>query len=117
MRTLTPVQPHLDVRRNQKCPCGSGKKAKRCCLPRLKEMALLPPVVRTQAIVAGILGHWPTVEPPAPVPEAVQQRFKTLTDNLAATTTVTTEIAAAPQLDDATSITTEECSTCQATTD
>ena len=26
-------------------------------------LASLPPVVRTQAIVAGILGHWPTVEP------------------------------------------------------
>ena len=50
-------------RRNDHCPCGSGKKAKKCCLPRIKQLASLPPVVRTQAIVAGILGHWPTVEP------------------------------------------------------
>jgi hypothetical protein len=56
-------------RRNDRCPCGSGKKAKKCCLPRIKQLASLPPVIRTQAIVAGILGHWPTVEPmPRPAP-------------------------------------------------
>ena len=52
-----------NIRRNQPCPCGSGKKAKKCCLPRIKQLASLPPEVRTQAIIAGILGHWPTAEP------------------------------------------------------
>jgi len=75
---VLPVQRRVDIRRNQLCPCGSGKKAKKCCLPRLRAMAAMPPVVRTQAIVASILGHWPTTEPPAPIPAAVQQRFKNL---------------------------------------
>ena len=72
---ILPVQPHMDLRRNAPCPCGSGKKAKKCCLRRLAALSGLPPVVRTQALVAGILGHWPTVEPPRPVPAVVQQRF------------------------------------------
>lgn len=67
-----PVLRHLDIRRNQQCPCGSGKKAKRCCLPRLQAMATLPPAVATQAVVANILGHWPSAEtlPSVPVPSA-----------------------------------------------
>ena len=75
---VLPVQAHMDIRRNQPCPCKSGKKAKKCCLPRLKMLAALPPLVRTEAICAGILGHWPTVEPQAPVPAAVQNRFNEL---------------------------------------
>lgn len=27
----SPVTPHKTVRRNEACPCGSGKKSKRCC--------------------------------------------------------------------------------------
>ena len=46
--------------------------------PTASALSGLPPVVRTQALVAGILGHWPTVEPPRPVPAAVQQRFNAL---------------------------------------
>jgi hypothetical protein len=75
---VLPVQPKMDIRRNKPCPCGSGRKAKKCCLARIQMMAALPPVVRTQVIVAGVLGHWPTTEPPAPIPEAVQQRFRDL---------------------------------------
>jgi len=43
--------------RNEKCPCGSGKKAKRCCLDKLKALAALPPHLREQVVVAKILGH------------------------------------------------------------
>ena len=43
--------------RNDKCPCGSGKKAKKCCLAKLKAFAALPPAVREQVVVATILGH------------------------------------------------------------
>ena len=81
---VLPVQPHMDLRRNAPCPCGSGKKAKKCCLRRLAALSGLPPVVRTQALVAGILGHWPTIEPPRPVPAAVQQRFNDLAAQQAA---------------------------------
>ena len=42
-------------RRNDKCPCGSGKKAKRCCLPSIKAFAALPQSVREQIVVARIL--------------------------------------------------------------
>ena len=73
-----PVEPRINVRRNQPCPCGSGKKAKKCCLPRIKALADLHPEVRKQVVLAGILGHWPTVDPPAPTPVAVQQRFDEL---------------------------------------
>lgn len=43
--------------RNDKCPCGSGKKAKRCCLPAIQAFAALPHAVRKQIVVARILGH------------------------------------------------------------
>jgi len=43
--------------RNARCPCGSGKKAKRCCLTNIKLLASLPPEARQQLIVASILGH------------------------------------------------------------
>jgi hypothetical protein len=46
--------------RNHKCPCGSGKKAKRCCLNKLTALAALPPAVREQVVVAKILGQRPT---------------------------------------------------------
>ncbi len=85
---ILPVQPRMDIRRNQPCPCGSGRKAKKCCLARLKMMAALPPAVRTQVIVAGVLGHWPTTEPPPPVPAAVKQRY----DDLVAKQTAKTVI-------------------------
>ena len=43
--------------RNDKCPCGSGKKAKKCCLAKLKVFATLPPAIRRQVVVARILGR------------------------------------------------------------
>jgi len=46
--------------RNDKCPCGSGKKAKKCCLPGIKQFAALPPHIREQIIVNRILGQRPT---------------------------------------------------------
>jgi len=30
-----PVTPKYQVRRNQPCPCGSGRKAKKCCLKNI----------------------------------------------------------------------------------
>ena len=44
-------------RRNDKCPCGSGKKAKKCCLSAIKAFAALPQSVREQIVVARILGQ------------------------------------------------------------
>jgi hypothetical protein len=43
--------------RNDKCPCGSGKKAKKCCLPSIKAFAALPPHIREQVVVARILSR------------------------------------------------------------
>ena len=42
-------------RRNEPCPCGSGKKAKHCCLNKIKLFAALPPHVREQVVCASIL--------------------------------------------------------------
>jgi hypothetical protein len=42
--------------RNEKCTCGSGKKAKKCCLPAIKEFAGLPQAIREQIVVSRILG-------------------------------------------------------------
>jgi hypothetical protein len=36
--------------RNEKCPCGSGKKAKKCCLEKMKLVASLPDEVRKQIL-------------------------------------------------------------------
>jgi hypothetical protein len=52
--------------RNDKCPCGSGKKAKRCCLNNIKTLAALPPYLREQFIVANILRQ-PVGVTPAPL--------------------------------------------------
>jgi hypothetical protein len=54
---MQPIRRANTPRRNAKCPCGNGKKAKRCCLPNIHRLAALPPVVRTEAIVAQIFGH------------------------------------------------------------
>ena len=38
--TLAPVEnPFRDVGRNDPCPCGSGKKFKKCCLAKLDEVS------------------------------------------------------------------------------
>ena len=54
---LQPIRTEKLPRRNDKCPCGSGKKAKRCCLDKIKAFAALPPVLREQVVAAKILGH------------------------------------------------------------
>jgi hypothetical protein len=53
--------------RNDRCPCGSGKKAKRCCLSAIQVLAALPPHLRQQVVVAQILGH-PVLSPPPQPP-------------------------------------------------
>ncbi len=52
---LEPIRKSALPKRNEQCPCGSGKKAKRCCLPRMKMVAALPPHIRTQLMVDHIL--------------------------------------------------------------
>jgi hypothetical protein len=54
-----PIRCEKLPRRNEKCPCGSGKKAKKCCLGKIKTLAALPPELRRQVVVAKILGHDP----------------------------------------------------------
>ena len=38
------------IRRNEPCPCGSGKKAKRCCLPGIKALSNVPPEYRNMVL-------------------------------------------------------------------
>lgn len=54
---MEPIRKEKLPRRNDKCPCGSGKKAKRCCLDKIEALAALPPAVRQQVVVAKILGR------------------------------------------------------------
>ena len=58
--TMEPIRKEKTPRRNDKCPCGSGKKAKKCCLNKIKALAALPPDAREAVVAAKILGHWPT---------------------------------------------------------
>ena len=66
--------------RNSTCPCGSGKKIKKCCLRKINAIAALPPALRDSLIVNRIL-HGANAAPlpgatgPAPVPPAVAARF------------------------------------------
>jgi hypothetical protein len=41
--------------RNDPCPCNSGKKAKRCCLNKIKFLANLPPNVRERVVANALL--------------------------------------------------------------
>jgi hypothetical protein len=59
---LQPIRRERLPRRNEPCPCGSGKKAKKCCLDKINKFAALPSRVREQVIVERILGHPPHVE-------------------------------------------------------
>ena len=61
------------ISRNDPCPCGSGKKAKHCCLNKIKMLKALPPAVREQLIANSILGQPAFV--PQPVPAAVAEQF------------------------------------------
>ena len=54
---MEPIRKERLPGRNDKCPCGSGKKAKRCCLDKIKALAALPPHLREQIVVAKIIGH------------------------------------------------------------
>ena len=54
---MEPIRKEKLPRRNAKCPCSSGKKAKKCCLNKIKALAALPPVLREQVVSAKILGH------------------------------------------------------------
>lgn len=56
---LEPIRRERLPRRNEKCPCGSGRKAKKCCLDKIKTLAALPPERRQHVAVAKILGHDP----------------------------------------------------------
>ena len=60
------------IKRNQQCPCGSGKKAKHCCLRKIQALAAIPPEMRQGAIAAAILqkpiGFYDTVEVIDPEP-------------------------------------------------
>lgn len=63
------------VSRNDKCPCGSGKKAKKCCLNQIKALKALPDALRAQLITDSILRQ----PQPAPVPAAVAEKFAAVT--------------------------------------
>ncbi len=66
---LQPIRKEKLPRRNEKCPCGSGKKAKKCCLPSIRAFAALPQRVREQIVVARILGqHRPILAAADPGP-------------------------------------------------
>ena len=52
---LQPIRREKLPRRNDKCPCGSGKKAKKCYLDEIKAFAALPQRIREQIIVNRIL--------------------------------------------------------------
>jgi hypothetical protein len=58
---LQPIRKEKLPRRNDKCPCGSGKKAKKCCLPSIRAFAALPQSVREQIVVARILSRPNTI--------------------------------------------------------
>ena len=58
---LQPIRKEKLPRRNDKCPCGSGMKAKKCCLPSIKAFAALPPSIREQIVVARILSRSNTI--------------------------------------------------------
>lgn len=62
-------------RRNEKCPCGSGKKAKKCCLRKIEAYASIPPEVRRQIMVARLTEGTTVVQTP-PVPAAVTEAFE-----------------------------------------
>lgn len=63
---LQPIRREKTPRRNEKCPCGSGKKAKRCCLPKIQALAAISPEMRQRMLVESILqkplGDYDTVE-------------------------------------------------------
>lgn len=57
MQKHKPVVDANRIGRNDPCPCGSGKKAKRCCLPKIKTLAMLPPQYRERFVAESIIGQ------------------------------------------------------------
>lgn len=62
-KKLSGLRPHRNtgpkIKRNQPCPCGSGVKAKRCCLKHVQAIAALPERERESFLVASILQQAP----------------------------------------------------------
>lgn len=56
---MTPFKREATPARNSKCPCGSGKKAKKCCLGQIKVLASIPEHLREQFVVDSILRRDP----------------------------------------------------------
>ena len=63
--TMQPIVKETIPRRNDPCPCKSGRKAKVCCLKAIKWLRDLPPALRERVVVSRILGR----DIAAPVPE------------------------------------------------
>jgi hypothetical protein len=54
---LQPIRKQKIPGRNAKCQCSSGKKAKKCCLEKLKAFVALPPAIREQVVASQILSR------------------------------------------------------------
>ena len=52
---LQPIRNSTRIKRNQPCPCGSGKKAKRCCLGKIKALEAIPAEFRARLVADSIL--------------------------------------------------------------
>jgi hypothetical protein len=61
---LQPFRREQTPGRNKPCPCGSGKKAKKCHLWLIQAMAALPPRLREQVMVDRLLAR--PERPPVP---------------------------------------------------
>ena len=48
--------------RNERCPCGSGKKVKKCCLWKIKVLARIPPSQRHAFIAEQLLSQSTAVQ-------------------------------------------------------
>jgi hypothetical protein len=72
-----PVTSPVKLGRNDPCPCGSGKKAKRCCLNKITALAALPSRLRERLVAAQILGHDPYLVVPPAGPTTVQDTAST----------------------------------------
>lgn len=56
------------IKRNTKCPCGSGKKVKHCCMEDIQAMEVMHEagMDQGQIKVARLLGHMPGEPPVVP---------------------------------------------------
>lgn len=52
---LQPIRSSTKVKRNQPCPCESGKKAKHCCLRKIQALEAIPPELRARFMADSIL--------------------------------------------------------------